>query len=59
MTHEQLMQRHKIRSDVSDLTAEELEVYEAFLGLAVSERDVEILSRAWLKQHRRTVLANG
>ncbi len=56
MSYEQLMERHKIRSDVSDLTAEELEVYEAFLELAVSERDVDILSRAWLKQHRRKVM---
>ena len=59
MTHEQLMSRHKIRSDVSDLTTEEREVYDAFLELAESDRDVEILSRAWLKQHRRTVLARG
>ena len=33
MTYEQLMERHKIRSDVSDLNEEEREVYEAFLEL--------------------------
>ena len=59
MSYRELMSRHKIRSDVSDLTAEEREVYETFLELAESDRDVEILSRAWLKQHRRMVLQRG
>jgi hypothetical protein len=53
------MERHKIRSDVSDLKAEELEIYEAFLELAESDRDMEILSRIWLRVHRERVLANG
>lgn len=56
MTRQQLMERHKIYSELSDLTDEELEVYEAFLELAESDRDVDILSDAWLMQHRRTVL---
>ena len=56
MTHEQVMARHKIYSDVKELTAEEKEVYEAFLELAETERDVDILSRTWLKLHRRRVL---
>lgn len=56
MTYQELMSRHKIRSDVSDLTAEESEVYGTFLELAESDRDVDILSRAWLKHHRETVL---
>lgn len=56
MTHEQLMQRHKIRSDVSDLTTEERELYDAFLELAFTDRDVEILSRIWLKMHRSKVM---
>lgn len=56
MSYEKLMERHKIRSDVSDLNAEELEVYEAFLELAESDRDMEILSRIWLKRHRRRVM---
>ena len=56
MTHGQLMEHHKIRSNVSDLNADEREVYEAFLQLAETERDVDILSRAWLKMHRRRVL---
>ena len=56
MTHEQLMERHKIRSEESDLNAEEREVYEAFLELAFTERDVEILSRIWLTMHRRKVM---
>ncbi len=59
MSYQELMERHKIRSDESDLTADEMEVYEAFLELAESDRDVDILSRAWLKQHRRMVLARG
>ena len=56
MTHEQLMSRHKTKSELSDLTEYEREVYDAFLELAFTERDVEILSRTWLKQHRRRVL---
>jgi hypothetical protein len=56
MTHEQLMEYHKIVSDVEDLNSAEREVYDAFLELAETDRDVEILSRAWLKQHRRKVL---
>ena len=59
MSYEKLMERHKIRSDVSDLKAEELEIYEAFLELAESDRDMEILSRIWLRVHRERVLANG
>jgi hypothetical protein len=53
MTHEQLMERHKVRSNVSDLNAEEREVYEAFLELAQTKYDVDILSRVWLKMHHR------
>ena len=56
MTHEQLMERHKVRSDVSDLDAGEKKVYEAFLELAETKYDVDILSRVWLKMHRRGVL---
>lgn len=59
MTYEQLMERHKTKSELSDLTANEREVYEAFLALAETRYDVDILSRAWLKRHRRMVLANG
>ena len=53
MTHEQLIERHKVRSNVSDLNAEEREVYEAFLELAQTKYDVDILSRVWLKMHHR------
>ena len=59
MTYEQLMERHKIRSDVSDLNEEEREAYEVFLELGETDRDVEILSRAWLKHHRGMVMARG
>ena len=59
MTHEQLMQKHKIRSELSDLNTEEREVYEAFLELAEIDSDVDVLSRAWLRQHRRMVLQRG
>lgn len=56
MSYEQLMERHKVRSDVSDLTADEREIYEAFLELAETKYDVDILSRIWLKMHHRGVL---
>jgi hypothetical protein len=59
MTHEQLMERHKTHSEVSDLDAGELDVYEAFLELAETTADEDILSRAWLKHHRRMVLQRG
>lgn len=59
MTHEQLMEKHKTKSELSDLTDEEREVYDAFLELGETKRDLHILSVAWLKQHRRTVLARG
>ncbi len=53
MTYQELMERQKTHSDASDLDAEEMQIYRAFLELAVTKRDVEILSRAWLKHHRR------
>lgn len=56
MTHEQLMARHKIRSELSDLNAEEREVYEVFLELAETDSDVDVLRRAWLKMHRSRVM---
>jgi prophage maintenance system killer protein len=59
MTHEQLMERHKTKSELSDLTAEEREVYDAFLELAETRKDEHILSTAWLRMHRRAVLARG
>ncbi len=59
MGYQGLMVRHKVRSEVSDLNAAEMEIYRAFLELAFTERDVEILSRAWLKNHRRRVLREG
>lgn len=59
MTHEQLMAHHKTKSELSDLTEYEREVYDAFLELAETESDVDVLSLAWLRQHRRMVLARG
>ncbi len=59
MTYQELMERHKTHSEVSDLDVNEQEVYRAFLELAETERDVDILSRAWLKHHRRMVLQRG
>lgn len=52
MSNRELMQRHKTRSEVSDLTAEELEIYKAYLALGETVADEEILSRAWLRLHR-------
>lgn len=59
MSNEELMERHKVRSELSDLSEYEREVYDAFLELAETKPDVDILSRAWLKQHRRMVLQRG
>ena len=59
MTYDQLMSRHKTKSELSDLTADEREVYDAFLELAETARDEDILSRAWLKQHREMVMQHG
>ena len=56
MTYDDLMERHKTRSSVEDLTAEEREVYDAFLDLSETRYDVDILSRVWLKMHRLRVL---
>ncbi len=59
MSYQELMERHKIHSDLSDLTTDERQLYEAFLGLAVTERDRRILSRAWLRHHREQVMRRG
>ena len=57
MTHEQLMERHKVRSKLSDLTEQEREIYDAFLELGETEVDRRILIRVWLKHHREQVMA--
>lgn len=59
MSYQDLMERHKVHSDLSDLNTDERELYEAFLGLAVTERDRRILSRAWLRCHRERVMRRG
>lgn len=59
MTYEQLMERHKTKSEITDLTAEEREIYDAFLELGETAADEHILSTAWLRHHRRMVLARG
>ena len=51
MTYVELMKRHKVKSELSDLTEEERENYDAFLELAETETDVRILSDAWLRYH--------
>lgn len=56
MTYQELMERHKTKSEISDLDAGELEVYDAFLELAETKYDVDILSRVWLRMHRNRVL---
>jgi hypothetical protein len=56
MSYQELMSKHKARSDVSDLDSDEKEVYEAFLALGETKADEQILSRAWLKEHHRRVL---
>lgn len=56
MTNQQIMEPRKVRSEVEDLTADEREVFEAFLQLAETRYDVGILSRVWLKMHHRGVL---
>jgi len=51
MTIEQLMRKYKTRSELHELTTEERELYEAFVGLGETEVDRRILSLAWLKHH--------
>jgi hypothetical protein len=59
MNYQELIKRHKVHSNLSDLNADERELYEAFLGLAVTERDSRILSRTWLRHHRKQVMRRG
>ena len=53
MSYKELISKHKVQSEVSELTQDELEVYHAFLELAETDADVKILSRAWLREHAR------
>ena len=57
MSYQELMSRHKVRSDVSELDANEREIYEAFVSLGEMELDRKILGRAWLKHHAAEVMA--
>jgi hypothetical protein len=57
MSYQELMSRHKVRLDVSDLDAEEMELYGAFMELGETELDKQILGRAWLKNHVAEVVA--
>ena len=57
MSYQELMSRHKVRSDVSDLDAQEMELYGAFMELGETELDKQILGRAWLKNHVAKVVA--
>ena len=51
MSSAELMRRHRVKSDVSDLTSEEREVYDAFVLLGETKTDRKILSDAWLRHH--------
>ncbi len=51
MSYEELMKRHKIKSNINDLDADERERYEAFLALGETPTDKRALGVAWLKNH--------
>lgn len=51
MTYAELMRMHKVKSELSDLTAGEREIYDAFLELGESKPDLRILGDAWLRWH--------
>ena len=48
MTYAELRRMHKVKSELSDLTAGEREIYDAFLELGESKPDLRILGDAWL-----------
>lgn len=57
MSNAELVRRHKVKSDVSDLTREERAIYDAFISLGETEADRRILGSAWLRHHAAGVAA--
>jgi hypothetical protein len=53
MSYKELLSKHKVQSELSELTRDELEIYHAFVELAETDADVKILGRAWLREHAR------
>jgi hypothetical protein len=51
MSYQELISRHKVKSDVSDLDPDERELYAAFVALGETATDRRILGNAWLKHH--------
>jgi hypothetical protein len=47
------MRKHKVKSELSDLTAGEREIYDAFLELGETKADLRILGDAWLRYHAK------
>ena len=57
MSNAELMRRHKVRSNLSDITADEREIFNAFVSLGETQTDRRILGNAWLKHHAAGVVA--
>lgn len=58
MSNAELVRRHKVKSAVSDLTADEREIFDAFISLGETEADRRILlGNAWLRHHAAGVAA--
>lgn len=57
MSNAELVRRHKVKSAVSDLTADEREILDAFISLGETEADRRILRNAWLRHHAAGVTA--
>ncbi len=57
MSYEELMRRHKIKTNVNNLDDEERERYEAFLALGETPTDKRALGNAWLRHHAAEAIA--
>jgi hypothetical protein len=51
VSYQELLSRHKVKSELSDLTTDEREVYDAFVALGETESDRRILGNASLRHH--------
>jgi len=57
MSNAELMRRHKVRSNLADITADEREIFDAFISLGETEADRRVLGDAWLRHHAAGVVA--
>lgn len=59
MSYEEMLERDKVRTEITELTSEEREILKGFMSLGETRLDRNCLADAWLKRHHQIQRKGG